>query len=59
MIALSIKGLSKSYGRIKAVNGLNLEIESGTVYGILGPNGSGKTTTLGMILDIIKPDNGS
>lgn len=59
MIALSIKDLSKSYGRIQAVNQLNLEIESGTVYGILGPNGSGKTTTLGLILDIIKPDSGS
>ncbi|MDG2448898.1 MAG: ATP-binding cassette domain-containing protein [Saprospiraceae bacterium] len=59
MIALSINNLSKSYGRIKAVQGLNLEIEEGTIYGLLGPNGSGKTTTLGMILDIIKPDQGT
>ena len=38
---------------------LNLQIDTGTVYGILGPNGSGKTTTLGLILDIIKPNSGS
>jgi ABC-2 type transport system ATP-binding protein len=59
MIALSINNLSKSYGRIKAVQQLNLDIEQGTIYGLLGPNGSGKTTTLGLILDIIQPDNGS
>ncbi len=59
MLALNIQNLSKSYGRIQAVKDLNLEIETGTVYGILGPNGSGKTTTLGMILDIIRPNTGS
>lgn len=59
MNTLRIDGLSKSYGRITAVNGLNLEINSGTVYGLLGPNGSGKTTTLAMILDIVKPNKGS
>ena len=58
MIALSINNLSKTYGRVKAVQKLNLEIQEGTIYGLLGPNGSGKTTTLGMILDIIKADSG-
>jgi len=51
--------LVKRYGPITAVNNLNLEIESGNVYGILGPNGSGKTTTLGTVLGIIQPDNGN
>ena len=56
---LSTHGLTKHYGRIKAVDDLNIEIKKGTVFGILGPNGSGKTTTLGVILDILKPDSGS
>ena len=53
MPVLSINNLTKSYGSLTAVDGLNLEIEKGHVYGLLGPNGSGKTTTLGMILGII------
>jgi ABC-2 type transport system ATP-binding protein len=56
---LNISKLSKRYGRIRAVDGLDLEVVQGNVYGILGPNGSGKTTTLGMILSIINPDSGS
>ncbi len=56
---LSISGITKKYGSIRAINGLNLTIEKGNVYGILGPNGSGKTTTLAILLDIIKPNNGS
>jgi ABC-type multidrug transport system ATPase subunit len=59
MSVLQINQLSKSYGRIQAVKDLSLQIEAGSVYGILGPNGSGKTTTLGMILGIIHPDSGS
>lgn len=58
MPVLDIQHLSKSYGRIKALDDLSLTIEAGQVYGILGPNGSGKTTTLGIILDILKPDSG-
>lgn len=56
---LSTTGLTKHYGRIKAVDGLNLDIKRGSVFGILGPNGSGKTTTLGMILDVINKTSGS
>lgn len=58
MEILSVKNLSKNYGKIKALNGLDLSIEKGQVYGILGPNGSGKTTTLGIILSILKPSQG-
>ncbi len=55
---LSINNLSKRFGRIQAVDKLVLEVVCGQVYGILGPNGSGKTTTLGMILDVVAPDEG-
>ncbi len=55
---LEIKGLTKNYGKLKAVSNLNLNVKQGQVYGILGPNGSGKTTTLGMILDVVAPTSG-
>jgi ABC-2 type transport system ATP-binding protein len=58
-IVLSIQGLTKRYGSITAVSNLDLEIERGSVFGILGPNGSGKTTTLGVLLDVTKPDAGT
>lgn len=51
--------LSKHYGRIRAVEDLSLDIPEQSVFGILGPNGSGKTTTLGMLLDVINPTSGS
>jgi ABC-2 type transport system ATP-binding protein len=47
---LSIKNLTKHFGRIKAVNNLSLEVKAGQVFGMLGPNGRGKTTTLGMLM---------
>lgn len=56
---LSIDNLSKSYGSLKALDGLTLQVEEGSIYGFLGPNGSGKTTTLGMVLDVIKPGSGT
>ncbi len=56
---LKISKLSKHYGRIKAVDNLSLEVNKGEVFGILGPNGSGKTTTLGIILSIIKQNSGT
>lgn len=56
---LNINGISKSYGKVKALNNLSLQINKGEVYGILGPNGSGKTTTLGIILEVLNADTGS
>lgn len=56
---LNINGLTKKFGKLTAVDQLDLKIDSGTVYGILGPNGSGKTTTLGMLLDVVAPSAGS
>ncbi len=58
MSVLSIQNLTKQYGSITAVNQLSLNIEKGQILGLLGPNGSGKTTTLGMVLGIIKPTAG-
>lgn len=56
---IKINKLSKHYGKLVAVNELDLSIEKGNVFGILGPNGSGKTTTLGMILDVTRSTSGS
>jgi len=55
---LTINGISKNYGRTKALDNLNLDIPKGSIFGILGPNGSGKTTTLGVILGITLPSSG-
>src|SRR6056297_2452895 len=55
---LQIKGLTKHYGKLTAVSHLNLTVEKGMVYGLLGPNGSGKTTTLSSALDLIHPSSG-
>ena len=55
---LSIRGLTKNFGRLCAVNKLNLEVNRGEVFGMLGPNGSGKTTTLGMLMGVINPTAG-
>lgn len=59
MSVLRIDNISKSYGKINALQGLNLQVEKGQVFGILGPNGSGKTTTLGIILGILSQDSGT
>jgi len=56
---LSIRGLSKSYKQVKAIQNLNLEIAEGQAFGILGPNGSGKTTTLSIVTGIIRQESGS
>lgn len=53
------QNLSKSYSSIQAVKALSIRIPKGSVYGILGPNGSGKTTTLGMALGVVRPTSGS
>lgn len=56
---LTIQNLSKTFKQTKAVSNLSLEIKKGQVFGILGPNGSGKTTTLAMLLGVLKPTSGS
>ncbi|MEK6783587.1 MAG: ABC transporter ATP-binding protein [Bacteroidota bacterium] len=56
---LSINQLTKNFGRLCAVNRLDLEVKRGQVFGMLGPNGSGKTTTLGMLMGVVNPTSGS
>ena len=56
---LEVQNLSKNYNNIKAVSELSLSVQEQMIYGILGPNGSGKTTTLGMLLGVINPNQGT
>ncbi len=55
---LKVNHISRSFEKVKAVNDLSFEIQEGEVFALLGPNGSGKTTTIKMILGMLKPDNG-
>ena len=57
-VPVRLKGITKRFGTHTAVSGLDLEIPKGTVYGLLGPNGSGKTTTIRIIMGILLPDEG-
>ena len=56
---LSINKLTKNFGRLCAVSNLDMEVKRGQVFGLLGPNGSGKTTTLGMLMGVVNPTSGS
>jgi ABC-2 type transport system ATP-binding protein len=58
-MVIEAKGLRKNYGRVAAVDGLDLAINGGEVFGLLGPNGSGKTTTILMMLGLTEPSGGS
>ncbi len=58
MSAISVRGLRKHYGDVRAVDGVDLEVPEGEVFGILGPNGAGKTTTLEIIETLRSPDAG-
>jgi len=57
--ALAVHGLRKAYGSRIALDGLDLEVPTGTVYGFLGPNGAGKTTTMRLLVGLIRPDAGT
>ncbi|MDE1833012.1 MAG: ATP-binding cassette domain-containing protein [Candidatus Micrarchaeota archaeon] len=56
---IEARGLHKSFNGVKAVNGIDLRINEGEIFGLLGPNGAGKTTTLSMLATLIKPTKGS
>src|SRR6266702_474103 len=58
-LAIEMAGLTKQFGRHRAVDTLHLAIKQGTVFGFLGPNGAGKTTTIRMLLGLIRPTSGS
>jgi ABC-2 type transport system ATP-binding protein len=56
---LMTQGLEKSYGKVQALRGVDLEVQRGEIFGFLGPNGAGKTTTIRCLLDLIRPDGGT
>lgn len=56
---IEVENLSKSFGKRKVINNINLTVEEGDIYGFLGQNGSGKTTTIRMLLNLIHPDSGT
>jgi ABC-2 type transport system ATP-binding protein len=56
--AILAEGLQKSYGKTRALDGLNLQVEEGTVLGLLGPNGAGKTTAVRILTTLLRPDAG-
>lgn len=61
MTGIVVEGLSKTYkkGKVKALDGVSLEIRPGEVFGVIGPNGAGKTTLMGCLLGLLHPDSGS
>ncbi len=58
-LVIDVRGISKSFDGKKAVNGLDLQVRQGEIYGFLGPNGSGKTTSIRMLCGLLTPDEGS
>lgn len=59
MSFLKVEGLGKSFGGLKAVHNVGFEIEQGEILGLIGPNGSGKTTTMNLLTGFLKPDSGT
>ena len=58
-LSIEISNLNKQYGNVQAVKNINFKINKGSIVGLLGPNGCGKTTTIGMLLGLIKPTSGT
>ena len=58
-LAISTTGLTRDFGAVRALDGLSLEVPSGAIFGYLGPNGSGKTTTINLLLGLLEPTDGS
>ena len=58
-LAIQARGLVKHFGDVKALNGIDLDVDEGTVVGLLGPNGSGKTTTVRILATLLAADAGT
>ena len=58
MPAIVVEGLERAFGEVKAVQGIDLEVGEGEIYGFLGPNGAGKTTTVRMLTTLLLPTGG-
>ena len=58
MFSIEVNSLAKSYGDFVAVDGIDLKVEKGKIFGFLGPNGAGKTTTMKMLTTLIPPSSG-
>ena len=58
-LAMEIGSVRKSFGAVVALDGLDLEVQAGTVFGLLGPNGAGKTTLVRVLATLLRPDAGS
>ncbi|MGA7270183.1 MAG: ABC transporter ATP-binding protein [Acidimicrobiia bacterium] len=58
-VAIRTEALTKDYGRTRGLDGLDMEVRTGEVFGFLGPNGAGKTTTIRLLLDLLRPTSGS
>src|SRR5688500_19100535 len=56
--AIETRALAKSFGKTRALDGIDLTVREGSVYGLLGPNGAGKTTTIRILATLLKPDSG-
>lgn len=59
MIAIETQNLARTFGKVRAVDRLDLQISSGQIYGLIGPDGAGKTTTLRMLCGVLRPDSGT
>ncbi len=59
MAAIELDGVEKSFGDVRALRGVDLEVEDGEIFGFLGPNGAGKSTTINILLDFVRADAGS
>jgi ABC-type multidrug transport system ATPase subunit len=58
-LAIEARGLEKAYGRTRALDGLDLDVEKGAILGMLGPNGAGKTTAVRVLTTLLRPDRGT
>src|SRR4051812_8877094 len=57
--AITVKGITKSFGEVKVLDGVNFNVQRGTMLALLGPNGAGKTTTIRILSTLLQPDGGN